>query len=251
MRPGIIHTDNVRRGLFAVAELKRRYGHASKRNLLFIEGLKGCGKTTFGEWIYIENRELHYLEADPDWTASWLMRDVAGALGLPRLHSIEHNKRQVVGFLAKSGPRLLIVDEADRVIRSSRLLDTVRGLHDAGLPLVMMGEAGAWGELSRKSPRFADRAAQVVTFGDVAAAEIEAAARELADLKLPPGRAAYIQQRSEGNFRRAANILEELEGLLKANPGEITQAMIDQAVKNLQIKEERQQRRLARRTAAQ
>jgi len=47
MRPGIIHTDNVRRGLFAVAELRRRCGQASKRNLLVLEGLTGAGKTCF------------------------------------------------------------------------------------------------------------------------------------------------------------------------------------------------------------
>jgi DNA transposition AAA+ family ATPase len=252
MRPGIIHTDNVRRGLFAVADLKRRCGQASKRNLLVLEGLTGAGKTCFSEWVYTQNTEMHYLEADPDWTASWLMRDVAGALGHPRGHSIEANKRQVVEGL-KSGLHMLIMDEADRVIRSTRLLDTVRGLHDAGLPLILVGESGAWGSICRKSPRFADRVGQVLTFGPVAAAEIEAAARELADLRLAPDLAAYIQQQAGGNFRRAIKILEELEGVAKANvseKGEITRAGINQALKHLQLSADREQRRVSRRAAA-
>jgi len=253
MRAGIIHTDNVRRGLFALAELKRRYGQASKRNLLVLEGLTGAGKTCFSEWVYTQNTEMHYLEADPDWTASWLMRDVAGALSLPREHSIEANKRQVVEGLVKGAMRILILDEADRVIRSTRLLDTVRALHDAGLPLILVGESGAWGTLCRKAPRFADRVGQVLTFGPVAAAEIEAAARELADLRLAPDLAAYIQQQAGGNFRRAIKILEELEGVAKANvseKGEITRAGINQALKNLQLSADREQRRVSRRAAA-
>jgi chromosomal replication initiation ATPase DnaA len=86
----------------------------------------------------------------------------------------------------------------------------------------------------------------VVGFGAVAAAEIEAAARELADLQLPPELAAYIQQQAGGNFRRATKVVEELEGVLKANPGEITKARVNQALKNLQLAADREQRRSVR-----
>jgi chromosomal replication initiation ATPase DnaA len=249
MRPGLIQTDNVKKGLFALAELKRRYGQASRRNMLVLEGQTGFGKTTWADWVYTQNPEMEYLEADPDWTASWLMRDVAGVLNLPREHATETNKRQIVGFI-KNSFRVLLIDEADRVIRSARLLETVRGLHDAGLPIVLIAEAKAWDKINGKSMRFADRVGQVVEFGPVSADDIEATAWELADLKLPPGLGPFIQQQTSGNFRRAVKVLEELEIVCKANPGEITRGRVDQALKNLKIAEAREEKRALRRAAA-
>lgn len=249
MRPGVIRTENVDRGLFALAEMKRRYGQASKRNLMVLEGLTGFGKTTFADYVYTQNHEMEYVEADPDWTASWLMRDVAEAMRLPREHATETNKRRVVEAL-KNGFKMLLIDEADHVIRSARLLETVRGLHDAGLPVVLVAEAGAWGKISRKSPRFADRVGQVIEFGPVSAADIEVTARELADLKLPPELAIFIQQQAAGNFRRAVKVLEELEVVCKANPGAITKDRVTLALKNLRLAEAREQRRTLKRAAA-
>ena len=249
MRAGLIQTDNVKKGLFALAELKRRYGQASRRNLMVLEGQTGFGKTTFADWIYTQNAELEYLEADPDWTASWLMRDVAGALGLPREHATETNKRQIVAAV-KGRFRVLLIDEADRIIRSARLLETVRGLHDAGLPVVLIGEAKAWDKIVGKSMRFADRVGQVVEFGPVAADDIEAAAQELADLRLTPELARFLQQQAGGNFRRAVKVLEELEIVCKANPGEITRGRVDQAFKNLKLAGAREEKRVLKRAAA-
>lgn len=248
MRPGVIRTENVNKGLYALAELKRRYGQASRRNMMVIEGLTGYGKTTWADYVYTQNVEMEYLEADPDWTASWLMRDVAEAMKLPREHATETNKRHVVEAL-KGGFRVLLIDEADRIIRSARILETVRGLHDAGLPVVLVAEAGAWGQINRKSPRFADRVGQVVEFGPVSAADVEATARELAGLKLPPELATFIQQQAAGNFRRAVKVLEELEVVCKANPGAITKDRVSLALKNLHLAESREKRTLKRAAA--
>lgn len=258
MRPGVIRTENVTKGLYALAELKRRYGQASKRNALIIEGLTGRGKTRFSEWAYTQNQEMAYVEADPDWSAAWLMEDVALALNISVRHSIKLNKRGIVET-SRRELRLLIIDEANRILRSERLLDTVRGLLDAGLPLILVGETGLWDSVYRKSQRFADRIGQVVVFGDVSAADIEQAALELADLKFPRVQArpdqpaplaAYLQERAAGNFRRAAKIIEELEAVCKANPGEITRQRVDLAIQNLLMKEEREQKRAPKRAAA-
>jgi chromosomal replication initiation ATPase DnaA len=245
----VIRTENVNKGLYALAELKRRYGQASRRNMMVIEGLTGFGKTTFADYVYTQNVEMVYLEADPDWTASWLMRDVAEAFKLPRAHATEANKRKVVESL-RGGYQVLLIDEADRIIRSARILETVRGLHDAGLPVVLVAEAGAWGQINRKSPRFADRVGQVVEFGPVSAADIEATARELADLKLPLELATFIKQQASGNFRRAVKVLEELEVVCKANPGAITKDRVSLALKNLRLAESREERRSLKRAAA-
>jgi len=249
MRDGLIQTDNVIRGLSALNELKRQHQVSPGRNLMVFEGLTGRGKTSFTEWYAVQDFKAVYLEANADWTSSWLMRDVAEALKLTREHSIETNYRQIKEAQRRT-PRLLLIDEADRIIRSGRLLETVRGLHDAGMAIVLVAEAGAWGGITRKSPRFADRVCQVVEFGDVTAQEIEAAALELADLRLTPELAAYVKQQAEGNFRRAAKIVEELERVCKANPGEITRNLVNLAVANLKIAEERDRRRAARRAAA-
>ena len=250
MRDGLIHTDNVRRGLMAVQDLKRQPLTGTGRNMAALEGLTGRGKTLFAEWYAVQDPDCLYLEADENWTPSWLLRDVAEGLGLPRAHSSETNKRAIVASQRQRQaqglpPRLLLIDEATRIL-PARLLETVRGLHDqARLPIVLTGETGFWGGIFRKSPRFADRVSQVVTFTDVSAEDIGAAAAQLADLKLPEAIAAAIQKKTGGNFRRAAKILAELERVLKANPGEISKAKVDLAIQNLQLAEAREVRRAA------
>ena len=96
MRPDTIMTENLRQGLFALAELKRRVGQASKRNALVIEGLTGRGKTRWAEMVFTQDPAAVYVEADPNWSASWLMEDVAEALGCRAGYTMRHNKRAVV-----------------------------------------------------------------------------------------------------------------------------------------------------------
>lgn len=249
MRDGTIITENVKKGLFALAELKKQHEVSPGRDLLVLQALTGRGKTQFAKYFRVQNRHTAlYLEADPDWTSSWLMRDVAEAFGLPRRHSLEYNKLQVVE-IQRRNPRLLLLDEANRIIRSSRLLETVRGLHDAGVPIALVGEGsgntGLWAEITRSSTRFKDRVCQVVEFGDVSAADIEATARNLADLELPPETALHLQRAADGNFRRAVKILEELERVVRANPGGVNRELLNLAVDNLRIAEARQEKKRA------
>lgn len=250
MRNGLIHTDNVSQGLMAIQDLKRQPLTGTGRNMVALEGLTGRGKTLFCEWYAVQDADCLYLEADENWTPSWLLRDVAEGLGLARAHSSETNKLAIVESQRQRqaqglAPRLLLIDEATRVL-PVRLLETVRGLHDkARLPIVLAGETGFWGAIFRKSSRFADRVSQVITFGDVTAGDIGAAAEQLADLRLPEAVAVQIQRQAGGNFRRAAKILAELERVLKANPGEVTNAKVDLAIRNLQLAEARETKKRA------
>lgn len=242
MRDGFIRTDNVLRGVAALAELKESSlmnwgGGISQRLMGVFEGLTGRGKTLFAEWYATQNQATVYLEAVPNWTPSWMLRDLAEALGLSREHALETNLRQVLEEQSRQ-PRLLLLDEANRLLRCRDLLEMVRYLHDrTKVPIVLVGEAGTWGSITRKSPRFADRCGQVVEFGDVQDRDIQAAARDLADLQLSPEVARAIRQRAEGNFRRAAKVVEELERVAKANPDQagITLKMVDLAAGNLRL----------------
>ena len=254
MRDGLIFTDNVKRAQFALSELKKRRAASAGRNILVIEGLTGRGKTCFCEWCVVQESHVFYAEAKANCTSSWLMEDAAEALLLVRENTTKANYRNIReaqrNWIEAQQPRFLIIDEAQRIVRYARLMDTVRGLHDAGLPLMLVGELGIWGNITRKSDTFADRVGQVVKFGDVSAGDIMAAALDLADLRLVAEVAVEIQERAGGNFRRAAKVIEELERIAKANPGEINRAKVDLAVRNLEIAEQRAEKRAARRAAA-
>src|SRR5574340_77280 len=98
MRDTLIQTDNVVRGTFGIQGLKRQHLAAaggSRRSLLVIEGLTGRGKTVFVEHYVVQDLDARYLEADPDWTPNWLLRQVAAALGLPAAHSAEVNTEAI------------------------------------------------------------------------------------------------------------------------------------------------------------
>jgi len=160
--------------------------------------------------------------------------EMAASLGLTPAGTSRGNLPQIREELYKR-PRLVILDEADYIIRKQEILDTVRDLHDkTSSPFVLVGMAGSWEAVSRKSPPFGDRVSQVVEFTPLSATDVQVIAAELCDLKLTAEVAAQIQRQAEGNFRKTVVLLSHVETVRKANPDkEITDKVVDLAAKKL------------------
>lgn len=120
--------------------------------------------------------------------------------------------------LLRERREMVLLDEADYIIRDARKLNVVRDLHDAtGTPFVLVGMAGAREAVARRSPQFWSRVSQEVEFKALTGADVQVIGAEMADLELPPEMALEVKRRTDGNFRNVVVMLAALETLIKTN----------------------------------
>jgi DNA transposition AAA+ family ATPase len=230
MRTQFVKTQNVMNLTAALGELERR--SAVVPGLFLVHGHQGFGKTMATQWYAVQSGAV-YVRAQAAWTVNWMLQELCAQLGLAPDGITRHNFRQVREELFKR-PRLLILDEADYVIRERRMLDTVRDIYDmSGAAIVLVGMAGAREAIARKSPQFWSRVSQEVEFTPLAAADVQMIAAELADLQLTAANAGKIQRQAEGNFRKTVVLLAQMETLIKANPQAAQEQVVDKAAQKL------------------
>jgi DNA transposition AAA+ family ATPase len=234
MRTKFVKTQNVLRMLGSLGELEKR--SAVVPGLALIHGHQGFGKTMATHWYAVQHNCV-YLRAQGAWTVNWLLMDLAASLGLAPEGVSRQNFRSIKHELY-ARPRLVLLDEADYVIRRRELLDTVRDMHDtSGAPVCLVGMAGAREAVARKSPQFWSRVSQEVEFGPLTLEDVAVIAAELAGITLTPEHSREIRRRTEGNFRKTVVVLAKIETICKTNRTEVSAQVIDLAGKGLAINE--------------
>ena len=213
MREHFVKTQNVLRLLGALGELER--GSAVVPKLALVHGHQGFGKTEACKWFAVQHGYL-YLRAEEVWTQSRMLAAMAEALNLGS-SGAWRNYNTLKGVL-RERREMVLLDEADYIIRDARKLNVVRDLHDAtGTPFVLVGMAGAREAVARRSPQFWSRVSQEVEFQALITEDIQVIGAELADLQLSAELAREIRRRTGGNFRNVVVLLAGLETLIKTN----------------------------------
>lgn len=221
MRNQFVITDNVRRTVSALAALEEGARVNPGRGLAIIDGRTGTGKTETMKWYYVNNRASVYLRSHRNWTSLWMVEDLASAILGETKRTMRANFRELIEEL-KRRPRLIIIDEADRILKKENLLETVRDLHDfTNAPIALVSEGQGREMVARKSARFWRRVSQVVEFTNLSVADVQVIAKELADLEIPKQQAEVLHQDAGGGvFGEVMVRLGRLEELVKANPGQ-------------------------------
>jgi hypothetical protein len=234
MKTKFVKTNNVLKMLGALGELEKR--HPVVPGLALIHGHQGFGKTMATHWYAVQHNCV-YLRAQGAWTVNWLLMDLSASLGIAPEGVSRQNFRNIKHELY-SRPRLVLLDEADYVIRRREMLDTVRDLHDgSGAPVCLVGMAGAREAVARKSPQFWSRVSQEVEFAPLTVDDVAIIANDLADMSLTPEQSREIRRRTEGNFRKTVVILAKIEQLCKTNKTSISAQVIDLAGKGMAANE--------------
>ena len=104
-------------------------------------GPTGAGKTTGAAWF--RNRvDGAYVRAYAVWTPAAMLGAIIHELGGVAARSCARTLDDIIDRLGNR-PRPLIIDEADYLISSGRMLETLRDLHDATTaPVVLIGMDG-------------------------------------------------------------------------------------------------------------
>lgn len=227
MRTQFVITENVHKTVAALAALEENVRVSPGRGLAIIDGRTGTGKTETMKWYYVNNRPAIYLRSHKNWSTLWMIEDIAAQVLGESKKTLRANIRELIEELRRR-PRLIIIDEADRILRKDNLLETIRDLHDfTNSPMALVSEGRGREMVARKSARFWRRVSQVVEFGNLSVADVQVIGKELADLEIPRQQAEIIHQDAVGGvFGEVMVVLERLEGLVKANPGQGVSAKV-------------------------
>lgn len=160
MRSKILKVKNVARLTIAGEALTSRCDGMPGMGLIY--GPTGAGKTTAIAW-YINQCHGVYVRAWAVWSPSAMLEAISAELNLPKLRSLAAMAAAIVGKLQESG-RPLFIDEADYVIEQSRMVETLRDLHDMStVPVILIGMAGIHRKIQARK-QVSGRLAQWVEF---------------------------------------------------------------------------------------
>lgn len=228
MKPIFVETNNVLSMKQAMERLEAR--DSDTPGLGLIHGEAGLGKTKSIIW-YAATRRCIYLRGKATWSATWMLEELCFALGEYPGRKIAETFQSAIRSLEKQRCPVFI-DEANYLLRDSKLLETVRDLHDlSGVPFVVVGMENIERRLA-KYHQFSSRISERVSFEPLLCDEIVMLAKVLCELKLAHEGAVSLQKDTNGNFREVIVCLDHLEKQAKTNKiTDIDKRMVDATVR--------------------
>lgn len=214
MKHEMAMTKNVRRFLGAVRELAQRGPGLEGMGLL--GGEPGEGKTTTLAYVCNQMNGV-YVRANACWTVTAMLAEICHELGMPRQARKHPMITAIIGSLLRE-PRPIFVDEADYLLRSTDMLDTLRDIYDmvpgACVILVGMEELAA---KVRANGRFARRITQWIDFTGVDSADAAIVAKAVCEVAVADDLTAHLHRETRGNIGRMVVGLSRIESLAKTN----------------------------------
>jgi len=202
VRRNFIQTSNIKRLQAALVGVAKR--GAPEARIVLIEGSSVGGKTE--ALRYISSRikpEGIYVRALANWTPRWMLRDIARGLRIPvNTTSCQGHFDAVSAGLIESG-RTLLVDEFDQVVRTMKLVETLRDIADTTeTAIVVSGAPGIENALGR-ARQVSSRVASVVRFRAMTIEDIQALAGACVDegMKVNKNCAAPLREGCGGSIR--------------------------------------------------
>lgn len=211
MRTRIAQTRNLR--LLAEAGQALATRSPGLPGIGLVWGATGYGKTTAASWFRNASNAV-YVRAYATWTPSAML----GAI-CRELDSVPQNRCSamvdfIVEQLALRG-RPLIVDEADYLLSSKKLLETLRDLHDVSTsPLIVIGMADFRRKVASRE-QFAGRIAQTVEFRAADLSDARVLADTVCEVAIADDLLERLHRASQGSMRLLAKALEERERAAK------------------------------------
>jgi DNA transposition AAA+ family ATPase len=219
MRHEMAMTKNVRRFLVAVQELRDRPYGLEGMGLLY--GPPGEGKTT--TLAYVCN-QLHgiYIRANACWTVTAMLGELCHELGLERRARRASMVKDIIKQLSDDpdGPRPILVDEADYLLRQADMLDALRDIYDMvpGAAVVMVGMEEMAVKIQRQSNgRFARRITQWVEFSGIDQGDCRVVADTVCEISIADDLVDHLRTAAHGNIGRMVVGLSKIETFATTN----------------------------------
>lgn len=212
MKSKIVLVNNVARLAEAGEALLHRA--AGMPGMGLVHGETGYGKTTAVTW-YVNRCNGVYVRAWATWTPSAMFSAILQELGRTARGSCAQMMAEIIEALALSG-RPLFVDEADYVVDSKRMCESLRDLHDmATVPVILIGMGGIDQRLAHRK-QLTGRVLADVRFHPLEEPDAQKIAAEICEVKIEPELVAELNRKAAGSVRLTVVGLERVERWAKS-----------------------------------
>ena len=212
MKSKIVPISNVARLSEAGTALLERPMGMPGMGLVF--GPSGFGKTTAIAWLATRHHGV-YVRARATPTPRSLLAGISRELGNAPSSTNDGTVEDIVQKLAETG-RPLFIDEGDYLVNQTRLVETLRDIHDlSSVPVILVGMAGINRKIAGRK-QLAGRIAQWVEFQPASSEDAQLLAKQLAEVEIEPALVATLHQQAAGEVRLIAVGLNRIENLARS-----------------------------------
>ncbi|WP_238121988.1 MULTISPECIES: AAA family ATPase [unclassified Xanthobacter] len=205
-------TSNVQKFLSGYERVESRA--AIEKCFMTVEGDPGRGKTSTAEWFAIQN-DLPIIRAKREWTSRWMLEDLLDCIGSEPDRTFKEMYRQAVRVLAGRSesaraagvPYAIVIDEADHIVSSQKMMETLRDITDqVEVPVILVG----MGRLNKALTRYkqiSSRVSAEVSFTALTQEDTRRLIAARCESEVADDLAAHLHKTSNGFAR------EVLEGI--------------------------------------
>ncbi|MCG6552924.1 MAG: ATP-binding protein [Candidatus Magnetominusculus sp. LBB02] len=212
MRKVFARTKNVMDFTAAMSRLHSRQEGIPGMALVY--GEPGLGKTRTIMW-WIGQNDGVFIRTKKLMTGRWLLEEIVAELGQSPVNRISDLFRQCRDMLLDK-PRTIFVDEIDYLAHDSRVIETLRDIHDdTNSPIVFIG----MGEASRKMQKYKhlyDRFSTVLEFTPLTKEDVAGIIEQMCEVKVTEEAAAFIHK-DANRFRKLILWMYRMESHAKTN----------------------------------
>lgn len=213
MKDKFVLTKNVRKFHTAIEHINHKMKGVERMALVFSN--PGLGKTETA-LHYAANNGAVMIRTKKLMSGRWLLEEIVEELGASPAWKTKELFNQAISLLA-SKPRTVILDEVDYFTSDSRVIETLRDLHDiAKCPMVFIGMGQADKKLMRY-PHLYDRFVEIVKFEKLDREDVVLMCKELSDYEFLPDAIDRIASESGGTIRKIITLIHRAEKSASAN----------------------------------
>jgi DNA transposition AAA+ family ATPase len=184
-----------------------------------IHGPSGYGKTTAVEWLFNQD-EVNgiYVRCYKADTVTSILEQISKEIGIQRRHNVRGMVDGIVEVVREQ-ELCLFIDEADYVVGSARIMETLRDIYDATeQPLILVGMEEIARRISQRKQLF-NRISQWIEFRPADLEDVSFIAREMleVDIEIDEALLDLIRRRANGVVRVITTALDKIEKFAMAN----------------------------------
>lgn len=217
MKNEFVETENIKRFDTCLSALERR--GAQEACLMVVDGQPGLGKTT-SLYRWAAQNDAVYLRAKKEWTPAWFLNELLGELNVnDPAHAFQKRFNQAMEALLKRQSVMLaqrrtfsvVIDEADHISRSSRIMETIRDFSDLGDIVFILVGMGKLRDNLTALPQIARRVAQYVHFEPATIDDVRLFLQSICEVPVGDDIVQYVHQVTRGYNREIKEAIANIE----------------------------------------
>ena len=209
----VTNLKNVRRFTSVVEKVNHKLPGVERMALAFSDPGYGKSRTALH---FAGNNGAILIRTKKLMTGRWLLEEIVEELGASPAWKTKDLFAQAVHLLS-ARPRTIILDEIDYFTSDSKVIETMRDLHDiARCPMIFIGMGQADKKLMRY-PHLYDRFIDVVKFEKLDQEDVRHMASELSEYRFEDDAVERISTESQGLIREIIKMIHKAEAAARSN----------------------------------